>query len=322
MIATPPSATAVAVVENPTTDTHQPGEDDADPGTGVTATSPRPRPPRPGNASRSRALRSQKPSKLAENTVHVADYLYRYYDPTTGRWPSRDPIEEDGGVNLYGFVFNAPQNWIDRLGWEPGKEQQSQEYWDAWIKQFNAKDLKKIDIAALKKQFEQGCIGVTCINLGHKTIPNLQNCYLAASTKAEDINAALKKANDRRDEMIKDGDCKSCNEIPGREKSEPRIFSIRFWSNGKKFPTKGIDGRVQLGQWNPRPEAGKPKEDGSGNWTQFDFGFYDDANKIWLHANHAAPGMNVKHSTLEKFSVDTDIWDKQVFCAACEDWKF
>ena len=26
---------------------------------------------------------------------------YRYYDPMTGRWPSRDPIEEDGGVNLY-----------------------------------------------------------------------------------------------------------------------------------------------------------------------------------------------------------------------------
>jgi len=31
---------------------------------------------------------------LAENTVHVADYLYRYYDPLTGRWPSRDPIND------------------------------------------------------------------------------------------------------------------------------------------------------------------------------------------------------------------------------------
>jgi len=116
MIATPPSATAVAAVAKPTTDTRQPGEDDADPGTGVTATSPRPRPPRPGNASRSRALRPQKPSKLAENTVHVADYLYRYYDPLTGRWPSRDPIEEAGGVNLYGFVGNDGVNWIDLLG--------------------------------------------------------------------------------------------------------------------------------------------------------------------------------------------------------------
>ena len=81
----------------------------------LTSLSPRPRPPRPGNASRSRALRPQKPSKLAENTVHVADYLYRYYDPLTGRWPSRDPIEERGGVNLYGFVGNDG-NSIDVLG--------------------------------------------------------------------------------------------------------------------------------------------------------------------------------------------------------------
>jgi RHS repeat-associated protein len=116
MIATPPSATAVAAVAKPTTDTDQPGDDDADPGTGVTATSPRPRPPRPGNASRSRSLRSQKPSKLAENTVHVADYLYRYYDPLTGRWPSRDPIEERGGINLYGFIGNDGVNQVDVLG--------------------------------------------------------------------------------------------------------------------------------------------------------------------------------------------------------------
>jgi hypothetical protein len=78
--------------------------------------SPRPRPTRPGNAPRSRALRPQKPSKLAENTVHVADYLYRYYDPLTGRWPSRDPIEEKGGLNLYGFVGNDGVGSVDYLG--------------------------------------------------------------------------------------------------------------------------------------------------------------------------------------------------------------
>ncbi len=38
------------------------------------------------------------------------------YDPLTGRWPSRDPIEEKGGVNLYGFVGNDGLNWWDRLG--------------------------------------------------------------------------------------------------------------------------------------------------------------------------------------------------------------
>jgi hypothetical protein len=53
---------------------------------------------------------------LAENAVHVADYLYRYYDPLTGRWPSRDPIEEMGGINLYGFVGNDGVNGSDYLG--------------------------------------------------------------------------------------------------------------------------------------------------------------------------------------------------------------
>jgi RHS repeat-associated protein len=40
----------------------------------------------------------------------------RYYSPTLGRFLSRDPIEEAGGVNLYAFVRNAPPNAVDALG--------------------------------------------------------------------------------------------------------------------------------------------------------------------------------------------------------------
>jgi RHS repeat-associated protein len=43
-------------------------------------------------------------------------YGYRWYDPLTGRWPSRDPIQERGGINLYGFVKNAPIHKVDYLG--------------------------------------------------------------------------------------------------------------------------------------------------------------------------------------------------------------
>ncbi len=43
-------------------------------------------------------------------------YGYRYYDPVTGRWPSRDPIGERGGVNLYAFVKNDPIVSRDYLG--------------------------------------------------------------------------------------------------------------------------------------------------------------------------------------------------------------
>ena len=46
----------------------------------------------------------------------MAYYGYRYYDPVTGRWPSRDPIGERGGMNLYGFVNNDGVNKWDNLG--------------------------------------------------------------------------------------------------------------------------------------------------------------------------------------------------------------
>jgi RHS repeat-associated protein len=40
-------------------------------------------------------------------------YGYRFYDPTNQRWVNRDPIEEDGGWNIYGYVGNAPDYYID-----------------------------------------------------------------------------------------------------------------------------------------------------------------------------------------------------------------
>ena len=43
-------------------------------------------------------------------------YGYRWYDPLTGRWPSRDPIEERGGQNLYGFVGNDGIDRLDQIG--------------------------------------------------------------------------------------------------------------------------------------------------------------------------------------------------------------
>jgi RHS repeat-associated protein len=50
----------------------------------------------------------------------VTYYGFRYYDPVTGRWPSRDPIGEYGGLNLYGMVVNDPVNLWDYLGLNSG----------------------------------------------------------------------------------------------------------------------------------------------------------------------------------------------------------
>jgi RHS repeat-associated protein len=57
----------------------------------------------------------KSPKKKAFEGV-VMYYGYRFYDPETGRWPSRDPIEEAGGANLYGFVGNDGVGGIDLLG--------------------------------------------------------------------------------------------------------------------------------------------------------------------------------------------------------------
>jgi RHS repeat-associated protein len=45
--------------------------------------------------------------------------ISRAYDPYTGRWLSRDPDGEDGGINLYGYAGNAPTNTTDPLGLSP-----------------------------------------------------------------------------------------------------------------------------------------------------------------------------------------------------------
>ena len=52
----------------------------------------------------------------------VTYYGYRYYNPSTGRFLSKDPIAENGGLNLYGFVKNDPVNLYDALGKRPSRK--------------------------------------------------------------------------------------------------------------------------------------------------------------------------------------------------------
>lgn len=39
-----------------------------------------------------------------------------FYNPQTGRWLSRDPLQEEGGRNLYAFAVNEPSGRVDLLG--------------------------------------------------------------------------------------------------------------------------------------------------------------------------------------------------------------
>jgi len=55
-------------------------------------------------------------TKRTSNTTELVLYEYRAYSPALGRWPSRDPMEEIGGLNLYGMVENDPIGLVDPVG--------------------------------------------------------------------------------------------------------------------------------------------------------------------------------------------------------------
>ena len=55
-------------------------------------------------------------SKFTDDETGLVYYGHRYYDARNGRFINRDPSEEAGGLNLYGFCGNNAVNGIDKLG--------------------------------------------------------------------------------------------------------------------------------------------------------------------------------------------------------------
>jgi len=55
-------------------------------------------------------------TRYQDEETGLVYYGHRYYDASTGRWLGRDPIGENGGRNLYGFLDNDPANFVDVLG--------------------------------------------------------------------------------------------------------------------------------------------------------------------------------------------------------------
>jgi len=95
-------------------------------------------------------------------------YGYRYYDPVAGRWTSKDPIEEQGGVNLFGFVGNDGINLIDVLGRQenyiPTHEERIAMNREKWKKQ------KEAGLKGFEK-LEKKLVGI-CENYAMKDIEN------------------------------------------------------------------------------------------------------------------------------------------------------
>ena len=68
-------------------------------------------------------------TKFQDTETGLYYYGRRFYDPIWGRWINRDPIEEDGGLNLYAFCENDGVNGVDLLGlWRKPKRDASKNW--------------------------------------------------------------------------------------------------------------------------------------------------------------------------------------------------
>lgn len=92
-----------------------------------------------------------------EDETGLVYYGYRYYYPEPGRWPSRDPLQEVAGTNLYEMVQNGPISLTDLLGLrcrcDPKKVEQK-------ILEYSRIAAKKTAAAPWQTRFEWG--GYVC----------------------------------------------------------------------------------------------------------------------------------------------------------------
>lgn len=91
--------------------------------------------------------RFQYSTKRCDPTTDLLLYEHRVFRTDVGKWLSCDPIEESGGLHLYGFVSNSPLVWVDSDGLAPydsldivagrlstigASDPQPAPYYDAW----------------------------------------------------------------------------------------------------------------------------------------------------------------------------------------------
>jgi RHS repeat-associated protein len=73
----------------------------------------------PDNDGNGITLNVRFPGQYYDQETRLHYNYFRYYDPSTGRYISSDPMGVYGGLNTYEYVENNPLYWYDPLGLEP-----------------------------------------------------------------------------------------------------------------------------------------------------------------------------------------------------------
>jgi hypothetical protein len=191
-------------------------------------------------------------------------------------------------------------------------------YW-RWLLGNYYQGLTKEQYTAMRKVFDRGCVGITALWLGIKDpgeMPDLSRSF--------DTFAGAYAEYQR---MQRQGPPRGLKNRYGQP-SRPVLFSVRFWSEGKPYrPDR--NGRVDMSGWKYEPKPLPMEEyyrDKNGrlvtSYVNFDFGLWDDTKKMFVHANHSAPGMEVKVSNKTGYSKRLLDFDKQVYCVAWEKWDY
>ena len=61
-------------------------------------------------------MKTRLPGQYYDQETGLHYNYFRYYDSTTGRYVTPDPIGLEGGINLFVYAANSPANRIDARG--------------------------------------------------------------------------------------------------------------------------------------------------------------------------------------------------------------
>ncbi|MBQ3097606.1 MAG: hypothetical protein IJC66_05565 [Kiritimatiellae bacterium] len=164
-------------------------------------------------------------SEYAEDDTATVYYNYRHYEPMMGRWVSRDPIEERGGMNLLVFVKNGPISKLDIRGKYLTVDECQKivdRLWDGWDDVGPSIDGEILTMQILLQTNDCGCKRPRCFcTIEHKaghydSNNNLVEINAYRSTKDSVRNTVLHEMQHAYDQCII-GDIADCADRAKRE---------------------------------------------------------------------------------------------------------